>query len=389
MHDTTIIRRALRVVVTTALAAGVLAVGAGTAQAARAGQECKLKDAYSIEKVGNSYIRCEIVPGTSLHTKDKKKKAKFAWKTLSARDGARQWNLAQAKNETIRIDGSSTVAPLAAVGAKYFEQTSKSVNGRNGVKVVVGISGTGGGFQKFCAGETDLSNASRAISATERARCAAAGIEFIEVPIANDGLAMVINKQNTWAKCLTTAEIRSIWLNNSTVNTWADVRAGFPAEPLRLFGAGTDSGTFDSFGDFAVGGTRNIRREGVQTSEDDNVTVRGVMGARGGLGYFGLSYAIENSDKLTTVQIDKGQGCVEPTVKTVQDNTYYMSRPLFMYPKVASLQTKPAVGAFMSFMVDNIKQISEDALFVPLTNRQIVAQKAAIGRIALLPKVRK
>lgn len=372
-----------------AVASGTLVFGSGTAQAAKAGQDCKLKDAYAIEKVGNSYIRCEIVPGTSLHSKDKNKKAKFKWKALSSTIGARQWLLSQAKNETIRIDGSSTVAPLAAVGAKYFEQASKSVNKKDGVKVVVGISGTGGGFQKFCAGETDISNASRAISSSERTLCARNGIEYIEVPIANDGLAMVINKQNTWAKCLTTDEIRKIWINNSTVNTWADVRAGFPAEPIRLFGAGTDSGTFDSFADFSVGGTRNIRRTGVQTSEDDNVTVRGVMGSRGGLGYFGLSYAIENEKNLTTVQIDKGQGCVTPTIKTVQDNSYYMSRPLFMYPKKASLQTKPAVGALMSFMVDNIKQISEDALFVPLTNRQITAQKKAIADIARLPKLKK
>jgi phosphate transport system substrate-binding protein len=389
MLNTSIINRAVRVLAAASVAAGLLAVGAGTAQAARAGQECKLKDAYAIERVGNTYIRCEIVAGTSLHSKDKNKKAKFAWKTLPGAFGAKQWNLAQAKKETIRIDGSSTVAPLAAVGAKYFESTSRSVNKRDGVKVVVGISGTGGGFQKFCAGETDISNASRAISATERARCQAAGITYTEVPIANDGLAMVINKQNTWAKCLTTDEIRRIWLNNSTVSTWADVRAGFPAEPLRLFGAGTDSGTFDSFGDFAVGGTRNIRREGVQTSEDDNVTVRGVMGARGGLGYFGLSYAIENEKSLTTVEIDKGQGCVTPSIKTVQDGTYYMSRPLFMYAKNASISTKPAVGAFMTFLVDNVTQISEDALFVPLTRRQITQQKLSIAAIARLPKATK
>jgi phosphate transport system substrate-binding protein len=381
--------RATRGLAALAVASGVLVFGSGTAQAAKAGQDCKLKDAYSIEKVGNSYIRCEIVPGTSLHSKEKNKKAKFKWVAMSSANGARQWLLAQAKNETIRLDGSSTVAPLAAVGAKYFEAASKSVNKKDGVKVVVGISGTGGGFQKFCAGETDISDASRAISASEKAACARTGVEYIEVPIANDGIAMVINKENTWAKCLTTDEIRKIWINTSTVNTWADVRAGFPAEPIRLFGAGTDSGTFDSFGDFSVGGTRNIRRTGVQTSEDDNVTVRGVMGSKGGLGYFGLSYAVENEKNLTTVQINKGQGCVTPTIKTVQDNSYYMSRPLFMYPKKASLQTKPAVGAFMSFMVDNIKQISEDALFVPLTNRQIAAQKKAIGEIARLPKLKK
>jgi phosphate transport system substrate-binding protein len=389
MHRTPVKSRVIRGLAAMAVASGVLVVGSGNAQAAKAGQDCKLKDAYAIEKVGTSYIRCQIVPGTSLHAKDKNKKAKFKWVTMPTASGAIQWQLAQAKNETIRIDGSSTVAPLGAVGAKYFEQASRSVNKKDGVKVVVGISGTGGGFQKFCAGETDISNASRAISASERAACARTGVEFVEVPVANDGLALVINKQNTWAKCLTTDEIRRIWINNSTVNSWADVRAGFPAEPIRLFGAGTDSGTFDSFGDFAVGGVRNIRRTGVQTSEDDNVTVRGVMGSRGGLGYFGLSYAIENEKNLTTVQIDKGQGCVTPTIKTVQDNSYYMSRPLFMYPKKASLQTKPAVGAFMSFMISNVKQISEDALFVPLTNRQIEAQRRAIAEIARLPKLKK
>jgi phosphate transport system substrate-binding protein len=366
----------------------VSAVGlssANVASAAKLGDTCKQKDAYKIEKVGTTYIRCEIVPGTSLHSKDKKKAAKFAWKATTAR----QFVLANANNETIRIDGSSTVYPLSAVAAKYFETSSKSVKKSKGAKVTVGFSGTGGGFEKFCRDETDISNASRAIKSTEKAVCDKAGIAFTEILIANDGLAVVVNKSNDWLTCITMAELKKIWDLNSKVSKWSDVRAGFPDTSIKLFGAGTDSGTFDSFTEMVTGKAKQVRKDGVQTSEDDNVTVAGVSGDKGAMGYFGLSYAIENESKVKLVPIDKGAGCVTPTVTTVQNQTYPLARPLFTYVKNASISTKPAVGAYVSFWVDNLKQISADAIFVPLTNTQIKTLAKNVASLAKVPKVKK
>lgn len=371
-------------VATLVIGATALAV-ASPALAAKLGDECKLKDAYKIQKVGSTYIRCQIVPGTSIHSTDAKKKAKFAWtKTTEA-----QYVLANANSESIRIDGSSTVYPLTAVAAKYFETTSKSVVGKKAVKVTVGISGTGGGFEKFCKGETDISDASRAIKSSEAANCVKAGIAYTEVIIANDGLAVVVNPKNTWAKCLTMAEMKKIWEPNSKVTKWSEIRAGFPDTSIKLYGAGTDSGTFDAFTEFVNGKGGVVRKEGVQTSEDDNVTVRGVQSDTGAMGYFGLSYAIENSKTVKAIQLDKGTGCIDPTEKTVQAYTYPMARPLYIYVKNASISTKPAVGAFVQFYVDNLKQISADALFVPLTNKQIKTLQAEMAQIAKLPRVKK
>jgi phosphate transport system substrate-binding protein len=366
----------------------VSAVGLSSANvvsAAKLGDTCKQKDAYKIEKKGTAYIRCEIVPGTSIHSKDKKKAAKFRWKATTAR----QYVLANANNETIRIDGSSTVYPMSAVAAKYFETASKSVKGSKGAKVTVGFSGTGGGFEKFCRGETDLSNASKAISSSQIAACQKAGIDYTEILIANDGLAVVTNPSNNWATCLTMAELKKIWNLGSTVSKWSDVRAGFPDTPIKLFGAGTDSGTFESFTELVNGKGKVVRKDGVQTSEDDNVTVAGVNGDKGAMGYFGLSYAVENSKKVKLVQIDKGAGCVEPSNTTVQGGTYPLSRPLFTYVKNASLSTKPAVGAYVSFWVDNLKQISADAIFVPLTNAQQKILAKNVASLAKVPKVKK
>jgi len=366
----------------------VSAVGltsANVASAAKIKDTCKQADAYKIEKVGTKYIRCEIVPGTSLHSKDPKKAAKFAWKATTAR----QFVLANANNETIRVDGSSTVYPLSAVAAKYFETASKSVKKSKGAKVTVGFSGTGGGFEKFCRGETDLSNASRAIKSTEKDVCDKAGIGFTEILIANDGLAVVVNKSNDWFTCITMAELKKIWNLDSKVSKWSDVRSGFPDTAIKLFGAGTDSGTFDSFTEMVNGKAKQVRKDGVQTSEDDNVTVAGVSGDKGGMGYFGLSYAIENESKVKLVPIDKGAGCVTPNVESVQGQTYPLARPLFTYVKNASITTKPAVGAYVSFWVDNLLQISEDAIFVPLTSTQIKTLSQQMVAISKVPRVKK
>lgn len=342
------------------------------------GAQCSLKQAFAIAETTDGYISCRIVAGTSIHGTTEETRAKFSWQLVDAE----QWELAQAADMTIRVDGSSTVAPLMAVAAKYFEQATRSAIGTGNAKAVVGISGTGGGFQKFCAGETDIQNASRRIRSSEESSCSAAGIGYLEMPVANDGLAIVVNKENDWAKCLTMEEVERIWERNSAVTNWSQIREGFPDVPIALFGAGTDSGTFESFAEFAVGGSDNIRRQGVQTSEDDNVTVRGVTGSRGGMGYLGLSYVEENAGAFAAVALDAGDGCIEPTSETVQNASYPMSRPLFTYAKEMSLTQSEAVRKFIRFVVSNLEQISKDALFVPLTQTQIDELSKSIASIS-------
>jgi phosphate transport system substrate-binding protein len=276
---------------------------------------------------------------------------------------------------TINIDGSSTVAPLSEAAAELFQEQN------SGVRVTVGTSGTGGGFEKFCAGETDISDASRQIEADEQQACESKGIKYEEVQVANDGLSVVVNNQNTWANCLTTAQLKKIWDKGSTVNNWNQVDPSFPNEPLKLFGAGTDSGTFDYFTN-AINGEEGRSRSDYSATEDDNVTVTGVSGAKGGLGYFGLSYLEENQGKIKGVQVDGGSGCVAPSTETVQDGSYTpLSRPLFIYPSDAALE-RPEVKAFTEFYVNNYQKIAEEALFVPLTEAQAAEAKQKIAQLA-------
>ncbi|MFD5069005.1 PstS family phosphate ABC transporter substrate-binding protein [Streptomyces sp. NPDC058369] len=264
---------------------------------------------------------------------------------------------------TIKVDGSSTVAPLSTVAAQLF-QTENA-----GVKVTVGTSGTGGGFEKFCAGETDISNASRPIKDEEKAACEKKGVKFEEFSVANDGLSVVVSKDNDFADCLTVEQLKKIWEPGSKVNNWNQVDPKFPNQKLELFGAGTDSGTFDYFTD-AINGEEGASRTDYSPSEDDNVTVQGVSGSKGGMGYFGLSYFEENKDKLKALKIDGGDGCVAPETKTVQDGSYKpLSRPLFIYPKASSLDKKE-VEAFVEFYVANNADIAEKAQFVPLNAEQ-------------------
>ena len=263
----------------------------------------------------------------------------------------------------VRIDGSSTVYPLTALAAEDFMAENP------GVQVTVAASGTGGGFEKFCRGETDANDASRAIKDEEKAACEAAGITYGQLQVAVDALTVVVNKENTWATCLTLEELAKIWAPDSTVMNWSEVRAGFPDVPLALFGAGTDSGTFDYFTD-AVNGEEGASRTDYTPTEDDNVTVQGVSGSPGGLGYFGFTYYEENADKLNAVAIDSGAGCVAPSVETAQDGSYTpLSRPLFIYPSVAALK-QPQVKAFFDYYVANDAAIAEGALFIPLNEEQ-------------------
>ena len=268
----------------------------------------------------------------------------------------------------IEADGSSTVGPFVTAAAEDFQAQNP------GVQVTVGISGTGGGFERFCAGETDLSDASRPIKEDEEVPvCQTNGIEYTEFQVANDGIAVVTNKENDWATCLTVEQLAKIWGPDSKIDNWNQVDPSFPDQKLTLAGPGTDSGTFDFFTG-VINGEEDASRTDYQATEDDNVTVQAVSGDNGGLGYFGLSYFEQNQDTLNDVEVDGGSGCVAPSSETVQDGSYTpLSRPLFVYVKNTSLQ-KPEVAAFMKYVLDNQAQIAEKALFVPMTDEQ--AQKA-------------
>jgi phosphate transport system substrate-binding protein len=261
------------------------------------------------------------------------------------------------------IDGSSTVEPLSSAAAELFQ-------GENpGVTVTVGTSGTGGGFQKFCAGETDISDASRPIKAEEVSACQAKNIAYEQLQVANDALTVVVNKDNTWANCLTIDQLKAIWEPNSQVKTWNQVDPSFPNEPLALFGPGADSGTFDYF-TAEVNGEEGASRTDYSPAENDNVTVQGVQGNRGALGYFGFSYFEENQSKLKAVAINNGSGCVAPSAQAVQDGTYApLGRPLFIYVSDAALK-KPQVVAFSEFYLTQNDSIVSAAKFVPMTPEQ-------------------
>jgi phosphate transport system substrate-binding protein len=268
----------------------------------------------------------------------------------------------------ITADGSSTVGPFTTAAAEMFQRKNR------GVQVTVGISGTGGGFERFCRDEIDLSNASRPIRASEHQQCLGNGVRWLAMTVANDGIALVVNRSNTWASCLTVAELKKIWDTGSKVDNWRDVRAGFPNVPLKLFGAGTDSGTFDFFTE-AINGRSRRSRSDYTASENDNILVRGVEGERGALGYFGLSYYEENKTKLKLLGIDGGNGCVTPNVGTVQSKRYKpLSRPLFVYAKRASF-SRAEVRAFLGFVLNNQKAIAQRARFVPLTAQQARGQR--------------
>jgi len=264
----------------------------------------------------------------------------------------------------IRADGSSTLGPFVTFAAERFRRQEP------GVRVTVGISGTGGGFERFCRGETDLADASRPIEDDEKAMCAEKHIDYLELQVANDGLSVVVNRGNTWAECLTVEQLKKIWRPGSSVDRWNEVDPSFPADKLTLYGPGTDSGTFDYFTK-AIVGEEGASRPDYSASEDDNVTVRGVEGEKGALGYLGLSYLESAEGKLKGLAIDGGDGCVLPSAKTVQDGSYKpLSRPLFIYVKASALD-RLAVSAFLEFILDNQERIAKGALFVPLTADQL------------------
>jgi phosphate transport system substrate-binding protein len=272
----------------------------------------------------------------------------------------------------INIDGSSTVGPFAQAAAEAFQAENPDV------QITVNQSGTGGGFEKFCNGETDISTASRPIDEEEEVPiCEKNGVAYKEAQVANDGIANVTNADMK-VDCLTTDQLKQIWEQGSKVKSLADVDPSFPDTPLKLFGPGTDSGTFEFFTEEINGEEGNTRKD-YQPSEDDNILVQGVTGEAGGMGYFGHSYYEQNADSLNLIKIDAGDGCIEPTAETIADGSYKpLSRPLFMYPADESL-TRPEVKAFMDYVLANHATIAEASAIVPMSDAQAQEATTALG----------
>jgi phosphate transport system substrate-binding protein len=267
---------------------------------------------------------------------------------------------------SITADGSSTVGPFTTSAAELFQRRN------SGVHITVGISGTGGGFTRFCNDELDLANASRPMRNSEAVRCKDKGVPWVAFTVANDALTVVVNRDASWIKCITTAELRKIWEPGSKVDSWNDVRTSFPDVPLKLFGPGTDSGTFDYFTE-VINGRARASRSDYLASEDDNILVQGVSGERGGLGYFGYSYFDENRDKLKALQIvnPKTNKCVAPSVESTHANEYKpLSRPLFIYAKTTSFR-RPEVRTFIGFVFNNQKTVAQRADYIWLTPAQL------------------
>jgi phosphate transport system substrate-binding protein len=281
---------------------------------------------------------------------------------------------------TILVDGSSTVAPITAAVAEEFQAEFPEV------RVPVGISGTGGGFKKFCNGETDISDASRPIKESETEQCNTNGIEYVELPVAFDGLAVMVNPENDFASCLTVAELKKMWEPEAegVITNWNQIRDGFPDQPLALYGAGTDSGTYDYFTQ-AIVGEEGSSRGDFLPSEDDNVLVQGIAGDVNALGFFGLAYYEENADKLKLVAVDNnGDGnCVEPNLETVAGGTYQpLSRPLFIYVNRERIDEKDEISAFIQFYLENAGALSLEVGYIPLTDEiYALAQQRYDARI--------
>ncbi len=275
-----------------------------------------------------------------------------------------------AADKIIKIDGSSTVYPITEAVAEEYQIATK-------VKVTVGISGTGGGFKKFCRGETDISNASRPILKKEMDACKEAGVQYIELPVAYDGLTVVVNKNNDFVKSLTVEELKKMWepAAQGKIKSWKQINPAFPDTPLKLFGAGSDSGTFDYFTEAIVGKAKSSRGD-YTASEDDNVVVQGVASDKGSLGYFGFAYFEENQDKLRAIPIvaKKGAPAVMPSFESVKNGTYQpLARPIFIYVNATSAAFKPEVKAFVDFYLANAPTLVKEVKYIPLPANEYAA----------------
>ncbi len=273
----------------------------------------------------------------------------------------------------VAVDGSSTVYPLSNAAAELLNEENPDI------KVTVGEAGTGGGFEVFCAGQTDISNASRPIEDDEATACTDGGVESTELQVATDALTVVVNNDLD-IDCLTTEQLKKIWepAAEGKVTNWNQVDPSFPDEEISLFGPGTDSGTFDYFTD-VINGEEGASRTDYESSEDDNVIVQGVTGTPGAMGYFGFTYYEENADSLKAVEVDSGSGCVAPSAESAQDGTYTpLSRPLFIYVSNKSYADKEQVATFVDFYIDNLPAITEAAKFIPLNDDQTAETQSAL-----------
>ncbi|MGJ3244475.1 MAG: PstS family phosphate ABC transporter substrate-binding protein [Elainellaceae cyanobacterium] len=297
--------------------------------------------------------------------------------TTDATEGAATEETGSELSGSISIDGSSTVFPISEAMAEEFQAVNP------GVQITVGASGTGGGFEKFCNGETQISDASREVKPEEIEACAENGIEMVEVPVATDALTVVVNNENDWVECMTIDELNTIWAPEAqgTIDNWNQVNPDYPDAPLVLYGPGTDSGTFDYFTE-VVGGEEGASRGDYTASEDDNVLVQGVAGDVNALGYFGFAYYYENQDAMKAVAIDGGEGCVEPNQENVLAGEYQpFSRPLFIYVSKQALESDPAVQTFVDFYLDPANsELVGSTGYVPLSDDLYTASNEKIAQ---------
>ncbi|MEY3650342.1 MAG: ABC-type phosphate uptake system substrate-binding component PstS [Actinomycetota bacterium] len=358
-----VLRRLLAILTSVGLAVSLLSAPA-FASGAQDGAVVSLGKCSSRNKIAYDAkgveFKCSISGGGLKWKKTGNKQGANAGSNSSTINTAKYANV----SGTIKIDGSSTVAPLTGVAAEAFQKVSKT-------QITVGISGTGGGQTRFCKGELDIANASAAYSATQRKQCEDAGIKFTELRLATDALSVVVNPKNTWAKCLTVAELKKIWEPGSKVQYWNQVRSDFPRVKMPLFGAGTDSGTFEYFTEQINGRPAKRSRVDYTPTEDDNVTVNGVKRSTGALGYYGFSYYKENTDINKAIAIDGGKGCAEPSLENVLNGSYTpLARPLFIYVNNDAVKKNPAVIPFLEYYAADLKNLAEKAKFLPLTSEQ-------------------
>ncbi len=277
---------------------------------------------------------------------------------------------------SVKVDGSSTVYPMSVTAQELLNEENPDV------RVSVSESGTGGGFENFCSGKTDISDASRPIEEDEVAACKESGVEYTELQVATDALTVVVHP-DLEVDCLTAEQVVALWEPGSTVTSWQDLDPSFPDQEIALFGPGTDSGTYDYMANDVIGSEEEATRDDYEASEDDNVLVQGVAGTEGATGYFGYSYYEQNADSLKALAIDDGNGCVAPSAETAQAGEYTpLSRPLFIYVDKAKYQENEAVREYVDFYVANLEQIAEEAQFIPLSDELYAETESALEGIA-------